>query len=156
MRQSFTAFEGWCGTRSRYWYTAAEPEAKTTTFWGSPWAWSAPARRKAIPWLLARLRGFGHPEHAPRSPAGTHTCGVVYIYTRKIASERHGSPSLSLLCGDRFEGYCNPSLSSCDVRRACMCRVERVMFFLLYTNINSPLSQDKCVQRSACGRAFEI
>ena len=36
------------------------------------------ADRKAIPWLLARFRDFELLEHAPRSPAGTHTCTVVY------------------------------------------------------------------------------
>ena len=36
------------------------------------------APRKATPCLLARFRDFERPEHAPRSPAGTHTCTVVY------------------------------------------------------------------------------
>ena len=34
--------------------------------------------RKAPPWLLVRFREFEGPEHAPRSPAWTHTCTVVY------------------------------------------------------------------------------
>ena len=38
---------------------------------GSSWS-------KAILWLLARFRDFERPEHAPRSPAGTHTCTVMY------------------------------------------------------------------------------
>ena len=45
---------------------------------GFPWAWLALAGRKAIPRLLARFRDFERPEHAPRSPAGTQTCAVVY------------------------------------------------------------------------------
>ena len=36
------------------------------------------ARRKAIPRLLGRSRDFESPEYVPRSPAVTHTCGVVY------------------------------------------------------------------------------
>ena len=36
------------------------------------------APRKATPCLLARFRDFERPEHAPRSPAGTHTCAVMY------------------------------------------------------------------------------
>ena len=36
------------------------------------------ASRKAITRLLARFRDFEHPEHAPRSLAGTYTCAVVY------------------------------------------------------------------------------
>ena len=36
------------------------------------------ARRKAIPRLLARSHYFERPEHAPWSPAGTHTCATVY------------------------------------------------------------------------------
>ena len=39
---------------------------------------STVAGRKAIPRSLARFRDFERPEHAPRSPAGTHTCVVVY------------------------------------------------------------------------------
>ena len=39
---------------------------------------SALALRKATPWLLARFSNFERPEHAPRSPAWTHTCAVVY------------------------------------------------------------------------------
>ena len=56
-------------------------EVKNTnkmTFWGFAWAWLALAGCKAIPRLLARFRDFERPEHAPRSPAGTHTCTVVY------------------------------------------------------------------------------
>ena len=48
------------------------------TLWGFARAWLALAGRKAIPSLLARFRDFERPEHAPRSPAGTHTCTVVY------------------------------------------------------------------------------
>ena len=33
---------------------------------------------KAIPRLRARLSDFERPQHASRSPAGTHTCNVVY------------------------------------------------------------------------------
>ena len=75
----YTAFEGWCGTRSRYWHAAAEQQVKKNkkengkTLWGFPWAWSALARRNTIPWLLCES-----PEHALRSPAGTHTCAVMY------------------------------------------------------------------------------
>ena len=48
------------------------------TFWGFAWARLAPliAGRKAIPWLFARFRNFERPEHAPWSPAKTHTCTV--------------------------------------------------------------------------------
>ena len=45
---------------------------------GFLWVWSAVARRKGILWLLARFRDFERPEHATRSPVGTHTCTVVY------------------------------------------------------------------------------
>ena len=39
---------------------------------------SALASLKTAPWLLARFRDFERPEHALWSPAGTHTCNVVY------------------------------------------------------------------------------
>ena len=45
---------------------------------GFAWAWLALAGRKALPRLVARFRNFERPEHAPRIPAGTHTCAVVY------------------------------------------------------------------------------
>ena len=48
------------------------------TFWGFAWPWLALAGRKAILLLLARFGDFERPGHAPRSPAGTHTCTVVY------------------------------------------------------------------------------
>ena len=35
------------------------------------------AGRRSMPRLLARIRDFERPEHAPQSPAGTHTCAVV-------------------------------------------------------------------------------
>ena len=48
------------------------------SFWGFPWPWLSLARRKAITRFLARSREFERPERAPRSPAGTHACTVVY------------------------------------------------------------------------------
>ena len=47
-------------------------------FGGFASTWLARAGRKAIPWLLARFLDFERPEHAPRSPAGTHTCTIVH------------------------------------------------------------------------------
>ena len=48
------------------------------SYLGFAWAWLALAGRKANPRRHARFRDFEHPEHAPRSPAGTHTWAVVY------------------------------------------------------------------------------
>ena len=47
---------------------------------GFAWAWLALGGRKAIPRFLARFRDFERPEHAQRTPAGTHTCAVVYTH----------------------------------------------------------------------------
>ena len=44
---------------------------------GFPLSCSALGSRKATPWLLARFREFERPEHAPWSPAWTHTFTVV-------------------------------------------------------------------------------
>ena len=72
------AFDSCCGTSK----TAAERGKKAfekrKTFFGFTWAWLALAGRKAIPRLLTRFRDFKRAKHTPRSPAGTHTCAVVY------------------------------------------------------------------------------
>ena len=57
---------------------SAKQKQNRKSLWGFPWAWSALARRQAIPWLLSRFRDFERPVHAPRSPAGIHTCTAVY------------------------------------------------------------------------------
>ena len=38
--------------------------------------------------LLARFSDFGGPEHAPRSPAGTSTCTVVYTRVHSVPRSR--------------------------------------------------------------------
>ena len=65
-----------CCTVAAYPLTAetAREVKNEMIFWGVAWAWSALAGRKAIPRFLARFRDFERPEHAPRNPAGTHTC----------------------------------------------------------------------------------
>ena len=45
---------------------------------GAKWAWLVLADRKAIERLLARFGDFERPGPAPRRPAGTHICSVVY------------------------------------------------------------------------------
>ena len=55
---------------------------------GFAWAWLALAGRKAIPWLLAGFGDFERPEHASRSPAGTHTCTVGYKWLPCVPSSR--------------------------------------------------------------------
>ena len=43
---------------------------------------------KASPRLRAKFRDFGGPEHAPRSPAGTHTCALVYTRAPCVCRSR--------------------------------------------------------------------
>ena len=68
------AFWRCCGTSK----TAAERGKKKKNFLGVCMCLVVLAGRKAIPRFLARFRDFERPDHAPRSPIGTHTCAVVY------------------------------------------------------------------------------
>ena len=69
------AFDGCCYFKNSSREVKNDPPP---TISGVAWAWLALDGRKAIPWLLTRFRDFERPEHTPRSPAGTHTCTVVY------------------------------------------------------------------------------
>ena len=48
------------------------------------------ARRNTSPRSLARFHDLDFPEHAPRSPAGTHAC--VVVYTRPVAESARKDP----------------------------------------------------------------
>ena len=76
-----------CGT----WKTAGQTEVKIRkkmTILGFAWAVLALAGRKD-------LGDFERPEHAPRSPAGTHTCAVAYRRTPRVpAAESARNASL--------------------------------------------------------------
>ena len=48
------------------------------------------AGQNASPLLLARFREYGRPKHAPRSPAGTHTCAVVYTRAACVPRTQEG------------------------------------------------------------------
>ena len=78
------AFDGCCGTSK----TAVERGEKLKiAFWGVAWAWLALASRKAISWLIARLRDLNAQSTRHGARPGP-TCTVVHRWVPCVPSRR--------------------------------------------------------------------